>query len=253
MAGKKNPKDLAKLLAYALGRRPDEFGLVPDTEGFVRIKTLLQALGEEAGWKYVRESHLREVVLSVSDPPVEMVESRIRARDGSRLPEPAYEPSPPGLLYHCVRRRAWPHVRQKGLKPVAEARVCLAADPEAALRRGRRIDPDPVLVTVHTTNALDLEGLLEFYRNSDAAAENQRRAGHGKAGGDRKNPGQLPSGFDRGAWGPLFCRKRKTPEKGPRLEAGAAPKSKAVMDRSLEPKKTCEADKKDLTKRERGC
>ena len=149
------------MLAYALGRRPDEFGLVPDTEGFVRIKTLLQALGEEAGWKYVRESHLREVVLSVSDPPVEMIESWIRARDGSRLPEPAYEPSPPGLLYHCVRRRAWPHVRQKGLKPGAEARVCLTADPEAALRRGRRIDPDPVLVTVHTTNALDL-GVVFF-------------------------------------------------------------------------------------------
>jgi putative RNA 2'-phosphotransferase len=156
MGAKKNPKDLAKLLAYALGRRPYEFGLVPDTEGYVRIKTLLQALGEEAGWKYVRENHLREVLLSVSDPPVEMVESRIRARHRDRLPKAAYEPSPPGLLYHCVRRRAWPHVRQKGLKPGGEAQVCLTADPEAAVRRGRRIDPEPVLVTVHTTGALDL-------------------------------------------------------------------------------------------------
>ena len=155
MGGKKNPKDLAKLLAYALGRRPYEFALVPDEEGYVRVKRLLQALGEETGWGYVRESHLREVLLSLSDPPVQMDGNRIRARDRGRLPRPEYEPSPPGLLYHCIRRRAWPHVREKGLKPAAEERVCLAPDPETALRRGRRIDPDPVLVTVHTTTAHD--------------------------------------------------------------------------------------------------
>jgi putative RNA 2'-phosphotransferase len=64
-------------------------------------------------------------------------------------------------LYHCIRRRAWPHVREKGLEPGAEKRVCLAADPETALRRGRRIDPDPVLVTVHTTTAHD-RGVVFF-------------------------------------------------------------------------------------------
>jgi len=153
MAAKKSPKALAKLLAYVLGRRPDEFGLVPDADGFVRIKSLLQALSEESGWGYVRESHVREVILSIADPPVELSENRIRALDRTHSPAPEYEPEPPGLLYGAIRKRAWPHVREKGLSPGAEDRICLALDMETALRRGRRIDPEPVLVTVHTTTA----------------------------------------------------------------------------------------------------
>jgi putative RNA 2'-phosphotransferase len=153
MGGKKNPKDLAKLLAYALGRRPYEFALVPDDNGYIRIKSLLQALSEEYGWKHVRESHLREVLITLPDPPVEINEGRIRARQREHLPQPEYEPEPPGLLFCCIRRRAWPHARERGLAPTAEDRVCLAADPQTAFRRGRRIDPDPVLVTVHTAKA----------------------------------------------------------------------------------------------------
>lgn len=161
MSIKKSPKDLAKLLAYVLGRRPDEFALVPDADGFVRIKSLLQALSEEGSWGYVRESHVREVMLSIADPPVELSENRIRALDRTHAPTPEYEPEPPGLLYGAIRKKAWPHVRQKGLRPGAEDRICLALDKETALRRGRRIDPEPVLVTVHTTTAAD-RGVVFF-------------------------------------------------------------------------------------------
>jgi hypothetical protein len=58
MGKAKSPQSLAKLITYILGRRPDEFGLVTDTEGFVKIKELLKAITEEAGWKYVRRSDL---------------------------------------------------------------------------------------------------------------------------------------------------------------------------------------------------
>jgi putative RNA 2'-phosphotransferase len=37
------------MLSYVLGRRPDEFGLVPDADGFVRLKDLLKALHEALG------------------------------------------------------------------------------------------------------------------------------------------------------------------------------------------------------------
>jgi putative RNA 2'-phosphotransferase len=163
MALKKSPRDLAKLLAYILGRRPDEFALVPEADGYIRVKSLLQALSEEAGWRHVRESHLREILLSVPDPPVEMVENRIRAVDRSHLLQPEFEPAPPGILYGCVRRRAWPHVKDKGLAPSAEAQVCLAADEQAALRRGRRIDPDPVTVNIHTSTACRLGAVFFRY------------------------------------------------------------------------------------------
>jgi len=50
------------MLVYMLGHRPDEFGLVPDSEGFIPYKELLQAIHEEEGWRYVRRSHINEVL-----------------------------------------------------------------------------------------------------------------------------------------------------------------------------------------------
>jgi len=41
------------MLTYILAYRPDEFGLVPSEEGFVRYKDLLKALHEEDGWRTV--------------------------------------------------------------------------------------------------------------------------------------------------------------------------------------------------------
>ena len=55
--------NLARILLYILGRRPDEFGIVPDRRGFVGLKELLQAFHEEEGWSYVRQSHINEVLL----------------------------------------------------------------------------------------------------------------------------------------------------------------------------------------------
>ena len=43
----RSPKQLAKFFNYVLGRRPDEFGLVTDKEGFVKIKELIKATNEE--------------------------------------------------------------------------------------------------------------------------------------------------------------------------------------------------------------
>ena len=145
----KSPIKLAKFLAYVLGRRPDEFGLVPDEKGWVKIKDLVKAACEEEGWRYVRRSHINEVLLTLPDPPVEAADPLIRAADTSRLSprEPALEP--PKLLYTCVRRRAWPHVSEKGIFPSGDNRIVLAADDEMARRIGRRSDADPVLITVN--------------------------------------------------------------------------------------------------------
>ena len=56
-------ENLSRFLIYILGLRPYEFGLVPDMDGFVMHKELLQALHEEEGWRYVRESHINEVLM----------------------------------------------------------------------------------------------------------------------------------------------------------------------------------------------
>lgn len=143
-------RDLARMLAYVLGRRPDEFGLVPDPEGFVRIKDLLKALSEEPGWKHVRRATIDELRLSLPEAPVECVDNLIRAVDRQHLRAPYAVRDVPKLLYTCVRRRAYPAVSRKGILAGDRGRVALSATREMAQRLGKRIDASPVMLTVHT-------------------------------------------------------------------------------------------------------
>jgi putative RNA 2'-phosphotransferase len=146
---------LAKFLVYTLGRRPDEFGLIPDGDGYVKTKDLLKALAEESGWRHVRLNHLREVILTAPKPPVEMDGNRIRAVDRSRLIQPAVPSSYPKLLYYPVRQRAHPVVMEKGLPPAAGHRIVLADVLEMARRLGRRIDSSAVILTLNSAKALE--------------------------------------------------------------------------------------------------
>ncbi len=151
MAGRQRAlRELANMLAYVLGRRPDEFGLVPDPEGYVRIKDLLKALWEEPGWKHVRRAAIDELVLSLPDAPVEIIENRIRAVDRGHLRTPEAVRDLPKLLYICVRRRAHPVVVSKGMRTTERGWLVLSDDREMAQRLGKRIDASPVLLTVHT-------------------------------------------------------------------------------------------------------
>jgi putative RNA 2'-phosphotransferase len=144
---------LAKLLGYVLGRRPDEFGLIPDAEGFVKIKNLLQALSEEAGWRHVRQAHLRELTLSLPKCPVEIVQQRIRAVDRSRLRVPSPDTKPPKLLYTYVRQKAYAHVLDRGI-PARGAPLILCGQETMAARIGRRRDRNAIQLTVNTAEAL---------------------------------------------------------------------------------------------------
>ena len=142
---------LGKILTYVLGRRPDEFGLVPDAEGFVKTKALLQALSEDPEFRYVRQSHLNELGISIAPPVIELSGNLIRARDRSLLPVVGTPTDPPKLLYIGIRPRAYPVIIEKGILPLGGApHVALTADPGFARRLGRRIDNHPILLTVQT-------------------------------------------------------------------------------------------------------
>jgi putative RNA 2'-phosphotransferase len=155
MGKTRSPQNLAKMLAYVLGRRPDEFGLIPDAEGFVRIKDLLKALHEEEGWGYVSLSHLNEVLLSVPGAPFEIRQNDIRSVDRNTPDLRVSARELPKLLYACIRRRAYPHVHAEGIHPSSHPRVVLVADRVLAERLGRRIDPDPVILTVNVRCACE--------------------------------------------------------------------------------------------------
>ena len=161
MALQKSPKRLAKLLDYILGRRPDEFGLVTDSDGYIRIKELLKALSEEEGLSYVRHAHLNEILLTLPDPSFEISDNSIRAKFRDRLPQHTYAQDPPKLLYTCVRRKAYPHVTEKGLHPTGYSRVILSSNLSLAQRMGKRIDRSAILLTVQVQPCLD-KGVVFF-------------------------------------------------------------------------------------------
>ncbi|MEW5909607.1 MAG: RNA 2'-phosphotransferase [Thermodesulfobacteriota bacterium] len=158
----KSAKQLAKTIEYALGRCPDEFGLVLDAEGYVKIKTLLKAISEEDGWRHVRHSHIDELFILLKDPPIEIRESRIRALFRERIPAVETPKNIPKTLYICIRRRGYPVVLEKGILPADSTHVILTGAPEQALRLGRRIDPEPILLTVHVRKAIELGS--QFYQ-----------------------------------------------------------------------------------------
>lgn len=144
-------QNLSRFLNYILGHRPDEFGLVPDPDGFISYKELLRAIHEEPGWGYVKEGDIREVLMSEGRFLFEADENRIRALERRWHMDGDSPETPPPILYFAVRKRAHAHVVEKGLS--SERHVVLSTDSEFALRIGRRRDPKPVLLEILTRPA----------------------------------------------------------------------------------------------------
>ncbi len=163
-ANTKEIKRFAKFLCYVLGHRPDEFGLVPDGEGYVATKELLKAMSEVKGWRHVRMIQLKEVSYSIDPSPIEFDEGKIRARERNLLPKIEPGINLPKLLYLAVRRRAYPAMVERGLPHHADRpRLVLCANEGMALRIGRRKDNQPVLVTIHVEASADKGTYFQKY------------------------------------------------------------------------------------------
>lgn len=153
---------LSKFLLYVLGRHPDEFGLIPNSQGFVKLKELLKAIREEDGYRHIRQSNLEEIIVTLPDPSIEMSGAMIRANNRERLPALTETTTLPKHLYTCIRRRAHPHVLTKGITPMGSPHVVMSDSEEMAKRMGRRIDWDPVTLTVQTVKSLKQR--VQFYQ-----------------------------------------------------------------------------------------
>jgi putative RNA 2'-phosphotransferase len=140
---------IVKLLHYILGYRPDEFGLVPDPDGYVPIKELLKVIHEEENYGYVHESHIREILLGPDRFSFERVDQRIRGLDRQWDPDFSTPcPDLPVILFTPIRRRAHAHVMEKGLSAGDNKYLLLTPEKDFAERVGRRTDPEPVLLEI---------------------------------------------------------------------------------------------------------
>ncbi len=150
---KKQITQLEKLLFYILAVRPDEFGLVLDDEGWVPAKELVGILQEEPLWRFMRLGYLKEAFsfFAAGRFEVSADEMLVRVEPAIATPVLGREIPLPRIVYMAVRRKTYPHVLEKGLRPVPGQRYLVAAvDEELALRMGKRRDQEPVLIKIDT-------------------------------------------------------------------------------------------------------
>jgi len=141
--------DLSRFLTYLLAHRPDEFGLVPDAGGFISIRDLLRAMHEEPGWGYVREGHIREVLMGKDGALFVREEDRLRSVEKRwHLDLRTPSENTPRILFIAIKRKAHVHVMEKGL--LSDRPLVLSPDRDMALRIGRRRDQKPILLEVMT-------------------------------------------------------------------------------------------------------
>lgn len=147
-------KSLQKTLAYILGRRPDEVGLILDESGFVKIGELCKALKEE-GWSYVSEKDIVEAVLTDAENRFELKEGKIRAKDVKGLEYGHFEKViPPKVLFLGVPKEGYLSALNKGLLPPKGQRyVYLFMERSLAERVAKRRHRDPVLLEVRALEA----------------------------------------------------------------------------------------------------
>ncbi len=165
MTHRRSPKQLSKFLSYVLGRKPGEFGLVLDQDGFAKIKDVLKAVCEESGFSYVRRSHIHEILITLPNPLIEIKDNQIRAKYRDKLPKHTPTHDIPKLLYTCIRRKAYLFVMENGIFPMGYSSIILSSDRGMAERIGKRTDQTPVMLTVHTQKSID-KGIV-FYKAGD--------------------------------------------------------------------------------------
>ncbi len=159
-------ESLSKTLRYILGSAPDEFGLILDSEGWIQIKHLVQALNEVDQWKGTNAARITDLLWQMEDCPFEIEGSRIRIKS-SHLEfstPPQKEPfPPPAVLFLAARRKSYPVIHEKGIRSLGEDEIVLARTSGMALRIGHRRDPRPILVEVHTRIAEEHGSRFQSY------------------------------------------------------------------------------------------
>ncbi len=168
--------ELCRFLIYVLGHHPGEFGLVPDEDGFVAFKELIQAMHEEEGWRNINQGRINEVMVSDERHNFEADENRIRAVERNwKLDLDVPADHIPPILYTPIRRKAHYTVMDRGLGEREGSYYTLCADKDKAERIGKRKDQKPVLLEIMAGRAGD-EG-VPFYKFGDLylTAEIQKR------------------------------------------------------------------------------
>lgn len=147
---------LSKVLAHALRHEPWLYELELDSEGWVELDVVLEALrSSRPAWRELGRSHIEQMIATSDKQRYELDGPRIRARYGHSLPgrvqlTPA---APPVVLYHGTSPVAAERIAREGLRPMRRQYVHLSADRPMAEQVGRRKADTPVILEVAALEA----------------------------------------------------------------------------------------------------
>jgi len=108
----------------------------------------------------INRDNINEMMISLPDPPLEISEKHIRAKDGQQIPKRVSPEHLPKLLFTCLRPKALHIILEKGILPMGRKHVILSSDKKMAKRIGRRIHASPALLTVSVDTAIKLGTLF---------------------------------------------------------------------------------------------
>ena len=134
---------LSKEISYALRHAPWEYELELDSEGFVPVDQLLNAINE--GEKYGRpitKSDLEYTIENSDKKRHEIHGEKIRALYGHSTPMRISKETiiPPDQLFHGTTHKALETIMNDGLKPMGRQYVHLSVDTDTAFQVGKRRD-----------------------------------------------------------------------------------------------------------------
>lgn len=159
---------ISKEISYALRHHPEEFGLVPDNQGFVPVDELLAALNaRHPGRRPVTRADLEQIIATSPKQRHQISGDRIRALYGHSFAtrivrEPA---TPPDVLYHGTTRHALASILQQGLLLMERQYVHLSTNVAMAREVGARRDAHPTILLVDAKRAAS-DG-VRFYRGGN--------------------------------------------------------------------------------------
>ena len=147
-----NRREVSKQMAYLLRHEPS--GMSIDGEGFVKLEELLSKLRER--WKNLTEVELREIVEEDPKGRYEISDGKIRALYGHSIDvEPDLPEVEIDVLFHGTSEKAADRIDREGLKSQGRRKVHLSARKEDAIEVGKRHTPEPVLLEVDASGAVD--------------------------------------------------------------------------------------------------
>lgn len=155
MAARLNPKTLAKTINYISYFAPGEHGLFWDTDGTMPWKELHWALQQDPSLKFVRESHLRELVMLGMELPFVLDGRLLRLKKELRPPDYHAIKDPPTRLYYACRPKHYPQIQTDGLYSNSRSFVPLTAEKHMAILLAKRRDSSPVLIDVMAVEAVN--------------------------------------------------------------------------------------------------